>query len=229
MIGAWATFEFSTAGGELFGLKLFTPGNPMLLLVGAAVAVPFGVLMALPALRLRGLYLALATMSFARMAEFVFFDQPEVFGGQGRSIADLKVFGTDISAPFTFLGIDFPRDAGFLILVGFPVRGRRDDRRRRCAAVGSAGASSPCATARLRARRSASTCHARSSRSSRSRPRSPDSPVRCSAWRVARPARSTSRCSSASRSCCCSSSVARRSSRRAASVGSCCSCSPGSS
>ncbi len=118
-IGAWATFEFSTAGGELFGLKLFAPGNPMLLLVGAAVAIPFGVLMALPALRLRGLYLALATMSFARMAEFVFFDQPEVFGGQGRSIADIKVLGTDISAPFTLLGIDFPRDAGLMILVAF--------------------------------------------------------------------------------------------------------------
>jgi ABC-type branched-subunit amino acid transport system ATPase component/branched-subunit amino acid ABC-type transport system permease component len=115
-IGAWATFEFSTAGGELFGLTLFAPGNPGLLLVGALVAIPFGVLMALPALRLRGLYLALATMSFARMAEFVFFDQPEVFGGQGRSIADLKFFGADISAPFTFLGIDFPRDAGFMIL-----------------------------------------------------------------------------------------------------------------
>ncbi len=118
-IGAWATFEFSTAGGDLFGLKLFAPGNPMLLLVGAAVAVPFGVLMALPALRLKGLYLALATMAFARMAEFVIFDQPEVFGGQGRDIADLKFFGTDISAPFRLLGIDFPRDAGLLILVGF--------------------------------------------------------------------------------------------------------------
>jgi sulfate-transporting ATPase len=118
-IGAWATFEFSTAGGDLFGLKLFGPGNPVLLLVGALVAVPFGVLMALPALRLRGLYLALSTMAFARMAEFVIFDQPEVFGGQGRSIADLKFFGTDISAPFTVLGINFPRDAGFLILTGF--------------------------------------------------------------------------------------------------------------
>ncbi len=89
-IGAWATFEFSTAGGELFGLELFHPGNPLLLLVGALVAVPFGVLMALPALRLRGLYLALATMAFARMAEFVFFDQPEIFGGQGRRIAEIQ-------------------------------------------------------------------------------------------------------------------------------------------
>jgi ABC-type branched-subunit amino acid transport system ATPase component/branched-subunit amino acid ABC-type transport system permease component len=118
-IGAWATFEFSTAGGELFGLKLFTPGNPALLLVGALFAIPFGVLMALPALRLSGLYLALATMSFARMAEFVIFDQPEVFGGQGRRIADITVFGTDISSPFTILGITFPQDAGLLLLTTF--------------------------------------------------------------------------------------------------------------
>ncbi len=118
-IGAWATFEFSTAGGELFGLELFNPGNPLLLLVGALVAVPFGVLMALPALRLRGLYLALATMAFARMAEFVFFDQPEIFGGQGRRISEISAFGANISAPFSFLGIDFPQDSGFLILTAF--------------------------------------------------------------------------------------------------------------
>jgi branched-chain amino acid transport system permease protein len=118
-IGAWSTFEFSNAGGELFGLKLFAPGNPLLLLVGALVAIPFGALMALPALRLRGLYLALATMAFARMAEFVIFDQPEVFGGQGRRIADLKFFGTNISTPFSILGINFPQDAGLLLLVAF--------------------------------------------------------------------------------------------------------------
>jgi branched-chain amino acid transport system permease protein len=118
-IGAWATFEFSTAGGELFGLRLLTPGNPLLLLVGALVAIPFGVLMSLPALRLRGLYLALATMSFARMAEFVIFDQPEVFGGQGRRIADITVFGHDISAPFKVIGITFPQDSGLLLLTTF--------------------------------------------------------------------------------------------------------------
>ena len=65
------------------GSTCSTPGNPWGLLVAAVVAVPFGVLMALPALRLQGLYLALATMAFARMAEFVIFDQPEVFGGAG--------------------------------------------------------------------------------------------------------------------------------------------------
>lgn len=114
-IGAWATVEFSNAGGDVFGVHLFDPGSPLLLLVGAVVAVPFGVLMAFPALRLQGLYLALASMAFARMAQFVIFDQPEVFGGAGKRVAPLEVFGKDVSAPFTFLGIDFTQDAGFLI------------------------------------------------------------------------------------------------------------------
>ena len=114
-IGAWATYEFSSVGGDVFGLRLFDPGSPFLLIVGAVVAVPFGVLIAFPALRLQGLYLALATMAFARMAQFVIFDQPEVFGGAGKRIAPLEVFGKDVSAPFTFLGIDFTQDAGFLI------------------------------------------------------------------------------------------------------------------
>ncbi len=114
-IGAWATFEFSSVGGEVFGLRLFDEGHPLLLVVGALVAVPFGVLMAFPALKLQGLYLALASMAFARMAQFVIFDQPEVFGGAGKRIAPLEVFGADVSAPFTFLGIDFTQDAGFLI------------------------------------------------------------------------------------------------------------------
>jgi ABC-type branched-subunit amino acid transport system ATPase component len=58
-------------------------------------------------------------MSFARMAEFVIFDQPEVFGGQGRRIADVTAFGTDISAPFKILGVSFPQDAGLLLLTTF--------------------------------------------------------------------------------------------------------------
>ncbi|HUV11494.1 MAG TPA: branched-chain amino acid ABC transporter permease, partial [Acidimicrobiia bacterium] len=39
-IGAWATYEFSSVGGDVFGLRLFDPGSPFLLIVGAVVAVP---------------------------------------------------------------------------------------------------------------------------------------------------------------------------------------------
>ncbi|HEY8216260.1 MAG TPA: ABC transporter permease, partial [Acidimicrobiia bacterium] len=116
-IGAWAAVEFADGGGQVFGLEIFSAGSPWLLFVGAIVAVPIGVLMALPALRLQGLYLALASLAFARLAEFVIFDQPEVFGGAGRRLADLEVFGTNVTEPFTFLGLDFPQDAGFVIVI----------------------------------------------------------------------------------------------------------------
>jgi branched-chain amino acid transport system permease protein len=116
-IGAWAAVEFANGGGQVFGLEIFSPGSPWLLLVGAIVAVPIGVLMALPALRLQGLYLALATLAFARLAEFVIFDQPEVFGGAGRRLADMEVFGQNFTDPFSFLGLDFPQDAGFVMFI----------------------------------------------------------------------------------------------------------------
>ena len=83
-VGAFAMYQFTT-GAELpivhWNIDL-GPGNPIGLLFAAVLAVPFGVAMALPALRLQGLYLALASMAFARMAEPLFFDQPEVFSQQ---------------------------------------------------------------------------------------------------------------------------------------------------
>ena len=116
-VGAWSFIEFSSSGGQVFGVDLFNNGSPWGLLVAAAVAVPIGLLMALPALRLQGLYLALATMAFARMAEFVIFDQPEVFGNAGRRVAPLTIFGFGFNEPFSLLGIDFPADSAYLLLV----------------------------------------------------------------------------------------------------------------
>ena len=71
----------------------FGSGSPLGLLFAAAFAIPFGFLMTIPALRLQGLYLALASLAFARMAESLFFDQPEIFGTGQRNIARLSIFG----------------------------------------------------------------------------------------------------------------------------------------
>jgi ABC-type branched-subunit amino acid transport system ATPase component/branched-subunit amino acid ABC-type transport system permease component len=92
-------------------------GNVLSLLIAAAFAVPIGAVMAGPAIRLQGIYLALATMAFARMAEFLFFDQPGVFGNGNRPVAPLSVFGLRVENPFRFLGISFAQDAGFLIFL----------------------------------------------------------------------------------------------------------------
>src|SRR5450756_2763145 len=90
-------------------------GNVLGLLVAAAFAVPIGIIMAGPAIRLQGIYLALATMAVARMAEFLFFDQPAVFGNGNRQVPGLSVFGLHVQNPFRFLGISFAQDGGFLI------------------------------------------------------------------------------------------------------------------
>ena len=104
--GAFALVEWGSGLGTFGGL-----------LLAALFAAPFGVLMALPALRLQGLYLALASMAFARMAEFVFFDQPEVFGSGARQMNTFHILGFDVSAPFSVLGIQFGQDAGMLLFV----------------------------------------------------------------------------------------------------------------
>jgi branched-chain amino acid transport system permease protein len=104
--GAFAFLEWSPTFGSIGGL-----------FVAAAFAVPFGVAMALPALRLQGLYLALASMAFAVMAQHLFFPQPEVLGFDGRPIAPLKILGADLSKPFSVLGIDFGQDVGTLLFI----------------------------------------------------------------------------------------------------------------
>jgi branched-subunit amino acid ABC-type transport system permease component len=116
--GAWAGFEFSKSGGDAFGLHLYPAGSPFALIAAAIVAMPIGLLMALPALRLQGLYLALASMAFALMAP-VIFDFPEVFSNTGRTIEPLKMFGFTFDQPFTILGVDFPAGSAFLIFATF--------------------------------------------------------------------------------------------------------------
>src|SRR6266545_2040633 len=117
-VGAWANLEFAKESTtSIFGVGLYHAGSPWGLLVAALVAVPFGLLMALPALRLQGLYLALASMAFALMAKPLFFEQPEVFGSAGRRVAPIEIFGYSFDQPFDFLGIHFGQDTGYLMLV----------------------------------------------------------------------------------------------------------------
>ncbi len=97
-VGAFAMAEVAGDAQSWLGA-----GNPLGLLVAAAAAVPFGVLMALPALRLQGLYLALASMAFAVMAIPLFFAQPEIFGAAGRKLATPRIFGVDFDDTHNFL------------------------------------------------------------------------------------------------------------------------------
>lgn len=93
--GAFAMAEWG-GDGSIFGLVL-----------AAAIAAPIGALVALPALRLQGLYLALATMAFAVMAvEMIFVDK--------------RFFGFNASLPVGRLDlgpISFDGEVAYMMLV----------------------------------------------------------------------------------------------------------------
>jgi branched-subunit amino acid ABC-type transport system permease component len=98
---------FAAVGSATFA-RLANGGVPWLLalLAGGAVAVPIGALVALPAIRLRGVYLAIVTFGFGILVERVFFTTSLMFGA-ADSLA--------VSRP-KWLGIDFANDKTFYFL-----------------------------------------------------------------------------------------------------------------
>jgi branched-chain amino acid transport system permease protein len=94
-IGAVAYCRLGGAHGSIWAVFL-----------AALVTVPVGALLAFPAMRLQGLYLALATLAFAVMVDAIFYSQPFAIGPAARTVA-----------PVHLLGVDFSSKRAFLILV----------------------------------------------------------------------------------------------------------------
>jgi branched-chain amino acid transport system permease protein len=85
-IGAFCTGKVA-GGGSLLGV-----------VVAVAVCAAVGALIALPAVRLRGLYLALATFAFAEGVQTGFFSDLRVFGDSGIPGQRLSIGGWSISS-----------------------------------------------------------------------------------------------------------------------------------
>jgi len=92
-IGAWAMGTYF-GGHSVWGI----------LLAGIA-AVPLGIIVSLPALRLQGLYLALVTFGFASVANDLLLKNDRFYGGASVNVGRLH-----------FLGIKFDSDKAFLVL-----------------------------------------------------------------------------------------------------------------
>ncbi len=90
-LGAWMTWKLEGEVPALVGLAL----------AGLFVAA-VGVVAAIPAIRLRGLYLALSSIAFALVAVEVVFAQPELFA-EPRSLARPELFGADLGEGQAFL------------------------------------------------------------------------------------------------------------------------------
>ncbi|HUQ73214.1 MAG TPA: branched-chain amino acid ABC transporter permease [Burkholderiales bacterium] len=93
-LGAYASAICITKLGVPFIMAIF---------VGGAVAGVFGALVALPALRVSGHYLAIATLAFAILVQQVLFEWESVTGGrQGLAVPRPSLFGVEINSDFGY-------------------------------------------------------------------------------------------------------------------------------
>ena len=102
--------QFSFAGiGALTVAKLGS-ATPAALILGAAAAAVVGALVALPLLRLRGLYLALGTLAFAQLMDKLVFQGDAGFGYGGtlpveRPVASEQGWAVVLAAVFAAVGV----------------------------------------------------------------------------------------------------------------------------
>ena len=81
---------FAAIGAAAFSHLTTGLGIPWLpaLLISAAFAVPIGALLAIPAIRLSGVYLALATFGFGIVLQSMFYSQSYMFGSHGAGLVE---------------------------------------------------------------------------------------------------------------------------------------------
>ena len=130
-IGAWAMGSV-LGGHSVFGI-----------VIAGLAAVPLGVLVALPALRLQGLYLALVTFGFAAVARDLVLENPRVFGEGSVDVGRLRSFGISAQsneAFFVLCGITFALVALAVLVLKRGPFGRRlaalRDSQAACATLG---------------------------------------------------------------------------------------------
>ncbi len=133
--------QLTFAGLGAFAMSKYgTGGAPVGLLAAVGLAGAVGALVALPALRLRGLYLALSTLAFAYAMEHAFFNNDDAFSlSLSLRVERLYIPGIDLRgqrAYFVFLAVVFVVAALAVLWV------RRSGLGRRLVAMGDSPAAS---------------------------------------------------------------------------------------
>jgi ABC-type branched-subunit amino acid transport system ATPase component/branched-subunit amino acid ABC-type transport system permease component len=103
---------FAAVGAAAFGHFASSFGIPWLLslVLATLVAVPVGALVAIPAVRVSGVFLALATLGFGILVEQVFYNQSYMFGQSTLGVADPR-------PNLTIGGWNMSTDTGFYYLL----------------------------------------------------------------------------------------------------------------
>ena len=97
--GFWALGAY----GAAIAMTKFGVPFIVAIFIGGAVASVFGALVALPALRVTGHYLAIATLAFAILVQQVLFEWESVTGGrQGLAVPRPSLFGHELESDLSF-------------------------------------------------------------------------------------------------------------------------------
>jgi branched-chain amino acid transport system permease protein len=110
---------FMGLGGYTVAILQIRFGTPMLLnlLAGGVVALLAGVLVGLPSLRVKGLYLAIATIAAGVLAHFIFSHYTSLTGGTtGLTLPPAQIFGLELDDSFKLYWVIVPITA--LMLLG---------------------------------------------------------------------------------------------------------------
>jgi branched-chain amino acid transport system permease protein len=114
MLLAGFTGLFSIGHAAFFGVGAYAQAVltnmgwpfPLALLAGAGLSAATGIIVGLPALRVKGIYLGIATLSFGFIVEEVFARWESVTGGNaGKTVGAVKMFGwtADSGSSFYFV------------------------------------------------------------------------------------------------------------------------------
>jgi len=105
--------------GALFSAQLMANHGvpaPLAILGGMTLAIPASLLLAIPALRTRGVNLAVVTLSMGYAVEAIIFNNPSITGdilAGGTPIGSVRMFGHDVSA------VAHPARWAMVCLIGF--------------------------------------------------------------------------------------------------------------
>ena len=122
-----APMAFAGIGAIVYG-TYGGSGSPLALLLAVVVTAAVGALVALPAIRLRGLYLALATAAFAVLMDQLVFSQNAVIRNGNLGVPRLDLFGLSFDgdrAHLVLLGVAFGLVATLLVWLRCQPFGRR--------------------------------------------------------------------------------------------------------
>jgi branched-chain amino acid transport system permease protein len=97
--GFWALGAYAAA----IAMQRFGVPFVLAVFIGGVVAGAFGFLVALPALRVQGHYLAIATLAFALVVQQVLFEWESVTGGrQGLAVPRPSLFGVELTSDLAY-------------------------------------------------------------------------------------------------------------------------------